>query len=321
MSCTSLNSFKWIDNCCYIDSVIIALFATNIKFIQDIIIYKDVKPRQMRFSCVPKSYRYRSVADKSYIDFEIRKKIQDKLRLMYDYIKNNKDYSNIKLTCNDLRDTIVLCPTDDQYYLKTMGDSSDFLKYILSLFKSRVLKINKTIYGTDNIDAINPRNLRKIYDYVENDSIVQDINSDILIKNKKYKIDKFLDFREDVYDEKIKSRKFERTIMSKKIIDAPMIIFNFYILYQDEETFKEHFYKINIIPTKNIKIDDFKFNLCSIIIYKNMHYTCYFMCANEWYYYDDTSDQTIKFIGEYNDLLKHKPSPIKNGILYFYNKV
>ena len=95
------------------------------------------------------------------------------------------------------------------------------------------------------------------------------------------------------------------------------LIFNFYIVYQDDETLKEHFYKINIIPSKNIKIEDSKFNLCSIIVYKNMHYTCYFMCANQWYYYDDTALQTIKFVGEYDDLLKHKPSPKKNGILYF----
>ena len=327
MSCLSLNSFKWTDNCCYIDSVIMALFTTNIKFIEDTIIYKDVKPRRRRFSCVPKAYKDRNMEDKSYIDFEIRKKIQDKLRLMYSYIRNtnNKNNTNslsIKLTCNDLRDTISLCPTEDQYYLKTMGDASDFLKYILSLFNTRVLKINKTVYGTDNIDAANPRSLQKIYDYVEIDSIVQDINADRLIKNKKYKIDKFLNFREDVDDDdKIKSHKFERTIMSKKIIYAPMIIFNFYILYQDEETLKEHFYKINIIPSKNIKIEDSKFNLCSIIVYKNMHYTCYFMCANQWYYYDDTALQTIKFVGEYDDLLKHKPSPKKNGILYFYDRI
>lgn len=319
--CLSLKSFKWIDNCCYIDSAIIALFITDAKFIENEIINKELKLRKRNLVCVPESYNDRSVDQKSYVDLQIRNKIQSQLRLLYNYIRN-ENKPNVELTCNDLRQTISLCPNEDAYYLKTMSDSSDFLKYILSMFNTKVLRINKTFYGTDNIDTIKPRNLKKIYDYVENDSIVQniDINNLNLDSKKLHRIEKFLDFREDLVDEKIKN--FKRTIVSKRIIDSPMIIFNIYRLFEDQDTLKETFYKTKIIPSRIIRLpeSDKRFNLYSIVVFENMHYTCYFLCSKKWYYYDDSAVKKIKFVGEYFDLIKHKPSPVKNGVLYFYNK-
>lgn len=326
-NCLSLKTFKWVDNCCYIDSVIVSLFITNIKFIEDVIINKEIKPRKRNFICVPSSYDDRSLEEKSYIDFEIRRKIQNKLRLLYNYIRN-KNSSKVDLTCNELRHTISLCPTDDTYYLKIMGDSSDFLKYILSLFETNVLRIQKTFYGTNNTEAIKPKNLKKIYDYVENESIIQNIDIDKLNLNprKNYKISKFLDYHEDLLDDNLKDKKiknFERTIISKKIIDSPMIIFNFYRLFEDVDTLKETFYKTKIIPSKIIKLDknEKQFKLVSIIVFENKHYTCYFLCNEKWYYYDDSAVKKIIFIGDYIDLLKNKPSPVKNGVIYFYKKI
>jgi hypothetical protein len=324
-NCLNLKTFKWIDNCCYIDSVIVALFITDIKFIKNTIIKKDVKPRRSNLLCVPISYNDKSIEDKSYVDFEIRKKIQNKLRLLYDYIRN-KNNEKVDLTCNELRHIISLCPTEDAFYLKTMGDSADFLKYLLSLFETNVLRINKIFYGTNNIDSINPQNLKKVYDYVENESIVQNIDIDKLNLSlkKNYKISKFLNFKEDLLDDNLNDKKiknYERTIVNRKIIDSPMIIFNFYRLFEDMDTLKETFYKTKIIPSKFLKTSGKKFNLFAIIVYENKHYSCYFLCSEKWYHYDDTSEPKIKFVGDHIDLLKYKPSPIKNGTLYFYDKI
>ena len=100
-----------------------------------------------------------------------------------------------------------------------------------------------------------------------------------------------------------------------------MIIFNFYRLFEDVDTLKETFYKTKIIPLKVIKLGDKKLKLFAIIVFENKHYSCYFLCSEKWYYYDDSSVPKIKFVGDHIDLLKHKPLPTKNGTLYFYNKI
>jgi hypothetical protein len=163
-----------------------------------------------------------------------------------------------------------------------MNDASDFLKYILNIFDVKKLKVLKN---------------NKIY----YKSILYEVNSlPDLNQLKIYNITKFL--------------KVEN---GSKILQGEYLIFRINRYFEDDI-----FYKTQIYPQKEFKLGKQNLKLRSIIVFENLHYTCYFLCEDEWYYYDDTKDnfKRIKYIGEYRDMLIYKPSPMKQGVLYFYEK-
>lgn len=278
------------ENCCYINSVLVALFSPQTTFINNMISSK-LTLRTKNYFCSNNPSK----------DLKIRKQIQSQLQNINATISLSPSYNS----CLKLRNTISSCPTNDTFHLTDMNDASDLLQYILNIFDTKVATFRQNIYLTNNLTSEMPKKMGKIEENVVRDSVFIDIDAlAFLPANKTYKTSKFLKFKS--YDEDINVR--ERKIIQRELIDSPYIVFRFSRLFE----YSDKFINTKITPDKNIG----NLELASIIIYQNFHYTTYFKYDDTWYYYDDNT--AIKVIGNYKNLLKAKPSVKSNGICYIY---
>ena len=112
---------------------------------------------------------------------------------------------------------------------------------------------------------------------------------------------------------------FCRRIQKINVINAPYLIF--YLERGGVEKGKNKFYRNEIIPDLEITLESGKkLNLTSIVIktgeVDSGHYTCYYKCKDEWYFYNDLSS-TIKDIGSYKNLLKNKDVKTSSTLLFY----
>ena len=123
------------------------------------------------------------------------------------------------------------------------------------------------------------------------------------------------DLGDDVFNAEDLNMVFKRRISTTTLIDSPYIIFGFNKLSPNG------FIKTSIIPSQTISLESgSRFQLIAIVIYSTKHYTSYFKCGTNWYYYNDLVSE-MRFVGTFEKLLESKPSPITNGTLYFYSRL
>ena len=76
-----------------------------------------------------------------------------------------------------------------------------------------------------------------------------------------------------------------------------------------------------IIPNRKITLSKKTLTLTAIVVHMGTinsgHYIAYIKCGRIWYEYNDVSPKLEK-IGTYDDMLRHYPSPLERGTLYFY---
>ena len=234
---------------------------------------------------------------------------------MFDNVKHN-------INCNMLRKYLKFYPTDDAFHKTDLNDASDFLQYIMDIFDTKLAMVKKVRYTTKNVASVMPRNKYVINESIVKESVIFESSKlPDLDRTKSYKIKKFLKTYEDNLFEEFKQMddvddSYERIIVEKELIDSPFIVFRINRYFDDDI-----FYKTKVIPTKTLSLNNKSFFLCGIVIFKNVHYTCYFLCIQDgkWYYYNDGIGKKIVYVGNYSDMLKSKPSPLSNGVLYFYN--
>jgi hypothetical protein len=314
--CQNIQGLKWVGNSCYLDSALFSLFAVSTDFIENYIINSTLIKRERKLICglTPLD------------DLKNRQNVQNQLKNIVNHIRGKE---NGLQYCTSLRKTLRHCPNSELYYDERIKDAGDFLTYILSMFDTDVAIKHTLTYYTNNVtDQLPPDEdlvlTSSIFD--KEASIIQFINS-IYFSNynpkKLQEIRNFLTIVEDSgeFDFKnkpnYKGKKYSRSISFIKIIQTPYLIFRFERLH----TFTEKLIKTHVIPSQTLTIDlDNRFLLSSIVIFQHSHYTCYFRCGNDWYYYNDVNIQKIKKIGTYMKMLRSNPSPLKNGTLYYYIK-
>jgi hypothetical protein len=136
------------------------------------------------------------------------------------------------------------------------------------------------------------------------------------IKNK-YDTLLYIDLR---FDNKVlyKNQSYSRKITITKILETDYIIFNITRKYYDIFKRKNDRNYDFIDYEKELKIGNKILKLDSIVIHENMHYTCYFRCFSDWFFYNDISEIHIKRIGSFDDLNK-KNDTHRLATLYFYS--
>ena len=292
-NCIQKNTFSWVENCCYIDAVIVAFFIGCSNFAEKHI-NKELKMEN---------------------NLKIRKNIQSQLKIIFDIMMDTSQKQYID--CKMIRKYIKYHPTSDNFHFTDLNDASDFLKYIFEILEINSSHVNETVYGTDNINSENPResSMDKITEKVKKESNIFE-NNDLpyLKKNKIYTTKKFLKSSDEPSDLK-NNFKYERKIIKKELIKTDCLVLRINRYFDDDI-----FYKTKIIPSRKIKIENNYMYLTAILVFENLHYTCYFLCEGGWYYYNDATLKKIKYIGDYNNMVKYTPSPLSQGILYFYNK-
>jgi hypothetical protein len=128
----------------------------------------------------------------------------------------------------------------------------------------------------------------------------------------------------------------ERQVEKRFLLDAPYLVISVPRAHPVKDEVIETAIEIKRTFTANKKV----YSLVSIVCWDGGssgfatggHYTCYFKCKKEWYFYDDTErGRNIRRIGEFRELANRaeapneewearhdRPNPMRNGHLYFY---
>ncbi len=303
VTCTTLNSLRWVNNSCYLDSVLISLFLIPNKFIDNHIL-SNLYPKKINF-CSNISSVITTIEE-----LQKRGNIQDELRNTTNFLRTS---GNININCTKVRKLLRECNNNyySDWWSSNQQDTSEFLLYIINMFVDDITIINKTVTYTDIHD-----NIIKIESIKEKIGIVCNIQNSEIIQYKK--LSGYTTYK-DITQLKYKGSLINRTEINT-IVYTPYIIFNL-----NRKNINEHgvsvITNIEIIPDENIQIGEDFFLLHSIIVYINHHYTCYFLCNYKWYYYKDlVKGYRIIGNGLYKNLIKD--TNIKTtGILFFYKKV
>ena len=283
-----IKGLKWTGNSCYLDSVLICLFAVKCNFIDEYILnYELVKRSGTLMTSFVRTFT----------------------RSLRKYLKN--------------------CSGAKLFSGTRMAESGEFLAYFFNIFDTNVATKKTITYGTNNMN-ICPLEKELVLTSTITDnksSVIHFIPSDnirLLSKKKYYELRSFLTIKDDSGElgegnqyKDDNGHLYKRRITYNTIINTP------YLVFRVDRLWLNSFYQIKIIPSQIITLANLnQFALSSIIVFRRLHYTCYFRCGNKWYYYDDT-DNDIELIGSYNSMLNTKkfPNIITNGTVYFYSKM
>ena len=291
-----------VRNSCYIDSVLVALFASPNKIIHKNILKKNLlNPDKQWITCN---------------DTDSRNKIQyELLRITHSFMGG--EYIR---DCTSLRKSLQSCTGSQDFHKGGMQDAGEFLLYLFNIFKVSLMTKQRTTYVTNSLAT--PPN-----PYIKTSSETQD--STPLLNIPGIKIQKGLDIvsflnetddalfsKEDFYRHEETGIRYRRRIENILVLHADYIVFNVErITYETEE-----FIDVKIqVPEEIILQDSTHLHLNAVVIYVSRHYTCYFKLHNSWYYYDDL-DNSVTFVGNYLDLLQSRPKIERNGTLLFYTR-
>jgi ubiquitin C-terminal hydrolase len=302
-----------IHNSCYMDSILMALFANPNEYILNKLLYTE--PNYNNDKC-SKSKR------------KNKKYLQQIQLLLNVYFKKIHGYGNLSPKLNNvtlLRKYIGKCKHGKKFNTGRMEESGEFLLFLFDIFDvNGGYTRTQTIYDINNnvtgdiiinknasiytLDSFTLRNFKRMY------------------KNKPVKMDKLLttitynEFSDPIIH---KNKPYLFTYQIHEYIDSPYFVI--WLLRQDPITEKKN--KLLVEPGQSLYIRDTKIRrqLISIIIHigntiHSGHYVTMFNCNNNWYLYDDIRSN-IKYIGSYNNMINHKLNPRKNGVLFFYTKI
>lgn len=334
----NVTGLKWIGNSCYLDSVLLALFASPSKFIDDFIINADLKENNMEVC----------TKDNSIKDLETRKLIQKELQRLAIHIRTGKEIDQ----CVDFRKVIRNCKDLRTYGDTRQKDAGEFLGYVLSVFDINVAEKHVITYATNNteddFENISKEDIVKTSHIIDKKaSIIWFVSSIELNTYDEVNIKNLLELKEEaIFDDtnlfKYKDQTYKRRLSKTVLYDTPHLIFR----TQRKNPIDNSFVKTIVNPEEYIDLNEKLFELTSIVTHsggtKGGHYTCYFKCNDDWYYHDDmlgvashsrqaqahsrrammsSEKRTIK-IGNFETMLnKKRPNPKTNGTLYYYNRM
>lgn len=343
----NIKGLKYIHNSCYIDSVLVSIFAIQNDFIEknilelrdsDIknIIMKKTKsenPSNPRISRFEQDYEMEETDEKKeqnveYIcgnnlneDMRNRKAILTELRKITNSLRNVSNTHVEK--CTNLRNLLSKCKSQQQFHLTGMQDSGEFLRYIFELFNVGKAKRKEYTFRYNNPFLLKDDILKTT---VTNDDVIVRMNEPVdniytiapaMMKNNS-DIQSYINI--DIEKDVTVGSSNSKMIELYQIIDAEYLVIQLDRRFTDE-SLRSSRNKKKIVPNENISlVDGTILELHSIVVHYKNHYTCYLKCNGNWFYYDDM-ENTFEYIGDYDEMIDNKryPSPVKKNTLCFYS--
>jgi hypothetical protein len=304
LSCSNLRGLKWVDDSCYLDSSLFALFVVNTPFIYDNILNVDLHERStssLICGTDPKK------------DLMNREKVQAALVRIANTMSGD---DNVK-SCTQLRKALAKCPHVENYHKGGEKDAAEFLTYILSKFPTNIaIKETKTYGRTGNGEwNLITQSIDK------KASVVWQVDSLILyeLPCKEYTdIGSFLtqvsdDMPDGGFHDDDGNTYIERREVVQ-LITSPFLIFSVH----RRHILTGKFIKRDILPTQQIIIDSGeRYAFTAAVLWHAHHYIAYFRCKDGWFIFDDMS-HSVEYIGTYDEMLELSPSVATNATMYFY---
>jgi len=353
VTCTKMRGLHNINQSCYMDSVLFALFAKPNAFITRHILHKKLT-RRKKLECN---------TDPA-LDLRIRKELQHELNRVTHSIRVAKNINY----CSALRGIFAKCPYIIDFAAPGDQEAGEFLQYLFKIFNVGGAKKEVINFGTNSL-AKNPRKKIKTSSRIFASTPIQFIGSFRLLEVQPYTdLKTFLANTEDSGELKgdnlfyAINKVFRRRISKEKLIATPYLVFYLQRAHpipvfrfndddeeydydygeSDEEDYDESDYDesddeddesdydeeeggrvitTKIIPNRKITLSKKTLTLTAIVVHMGTinsgHYIAYIKCGRIWYEYNDVSPKLEK-IGTYDDMLQHYPSPLERGTLYFY---
>lgn len=313
--CSALRGLKNKYNSCYLDSVLVALFAIDNEFINKEIFDKDVSEvveRKKNFEC----------DSNARTDRETRTKIQDELKRITWYIRG-VEHERIDY-CTKLREMFEQCnPETQEFYSRNMQDAGEFLNFLFDVFNVEGMKYIQTSFFTNSQnpqDVVWKEGTRS--EYMGSPSIT--VGSFLVNQIKdgdelsKFLIQEDLPEGNHLYDGVYYSRRSNVT----QYIPDKYMVFNVSRVSIDEKTRRQVKYRNPIIAPPEIG----HLYLFAVVVHEGKstqagHYTCYLSCNGIWYYYDDLNqrlESRVKLVGSFEQMTRSEPSIKTDGTLFFY---
>lgn len=286
--CDDIQPLSWIGDSCFIDSVLIALFAVPTKFIQEHIL--DAPLTELEHNKF-NSYPCSRISPED--DLKNRKLVQFELQRIA--LSLHGEIPHVE-TCTDLRNALINCPHVENYHEEHVGDAGEFLGYILGMFPNIHQVTTWTFEERSNDGGVSWTH-SKPTKYTGNNNVITHINSNTL-KSLGYPVIHDLLYSNTIYtyDDKV-VRKVE------KITSTPFLVVAIDRADLEEGADDPEFIDVSVMITETLNFHPFgqTLALTAVVLWENYHYTCVYKCGHYWYYYDDMSP-TIDCIGTFEEL-------------------
>jgi ubiquitin C-terminal hydrolase len=331
--CQNLRGLKWTDNSCYLDSALLALFATPTDFTNNLInmdlATNPIPPPAYGRDSWPCGHNREE-------DLANRRLVQAQLRHIAQSIRGEGPFVEY---CFNLRQTFKLCPDPENYAGTGFADSGEFITYILNMFPLNLAQKKTVSYATNYVSQgeIPSQDLIETSTtYDCNASVIQFVPMENL-KNSpdSVNISSFIRILTDsgeLTPENLykpygdTGQMFKRRISVSTLEYTPYLIFNIKRIGIDFTTrdWGEVFLRKPITPEPEIILrNGQRFALSAVVMYTGgNHYVCTVKCGGSWYYFDDApskNNYTLEEMGTYEDVVRHAPyNPNTNGTQYYY---
>ena len=326
----NFQGLKNIDSSCYLDSVLVCLFAVPNKFIDKYILKAKLEKTQSENQRTSKcSIKY----ENDERDLINKKNIQTQLRLISNSIQGGEHVQY----CTRFREALSKYPHSEQYHIGGEKDAGEFLTYLLDIFNVYPAIKRTTTYGTNDTVTpwykLTPDKLIKTSQVDDkSSSVIQFVDAFFLSKFNKLSeyqeynipISSFISLYDDsgkltgenIFVSQTRGT-FPRRISVTSVVSTPYLVFSFQRIYPGSD-----FIDIGIDPEEIVyPKDDSVLKLSSIVVYRPPgHYVAYFQCRGAWYFYDDLRGRHPTTIGSYKTLLQHSEI-FTHGVLYFYQRI
>jgi hypothetical protein len=299
-TCENLKALQNINNSCYLDSVIVALFAVSNNYLDQAILNTRLQKRMgTNLTC--------SLTNDADEDLRNRIEIQKEVKKIVYYMRGES--TEERKYCTDLRRMLFTnCKQPDKDISirtspeKRMMDSSEFMDFFLNIFDTKVLRTKIQQYFNDVLESESER--------MENIMWGPFAISDT---KKEYDIQDFLKTVSTnvVTDERVGIKTEIVEVYSTPILIVRIERYDKDVgLISASVTFPE---TITLLSGQTL-------TLSAIVCYRNNHYVCFILCNDKWYLYDDTNKKKLfSEIGDYSSLLKYRYyTPSKTGTLFIY---
>lgn len=296
-------------NSCYIDSVLFSLFAlpSPSNILDSEILNKDLK------LISEKQKKWISCGSSKLEDYENRLSIQNELKEITSYMRNNEKY-NEQYTCRKFRKLLRNCPTSQKFHSFQEQDAGEFLQYIFNIFEVNITQIKRATLVTNDMSD-QPQSYLQTFKKI--DYTVPVITVSVFELRNKYRLSNSLFTQEDSqldyenrYRDTDSGAYFQRRIEINKVISSEFLVFYVQRLNYDGERNMD-----KIILEDEIEVGTNVLHLYSVIVHERDHYTAFIKIQGEWYHYDDLRDNIRKV----ENIENIKNYVGKYGTLFFYS--
>lgn len=198
----------------------------------------------------------------------------------------------------DLVPSFKSFPSEDNFHsVGAPRDAIEFLMYFLKIFSEDI--VSTKVFKTVNRGVVTSASIDR------KSSPVQYVPANVLVERERVAVQDFIVNTNVVGD--------GDRVTTEEIVQSDLVVFAFGRNMSDGV-----FVSTPVVPSPSLTTPNGdRFFLGSVVVVDNNHYSAYVRDVATWYAYDDFSP-AWRPVGPFSAMGEWSPSPMTNGVLYFY---